>query len=144
MSGVALDLGSLRDAVQSLSDALEVVGNPTWFAAQDAKVRNTLIAGVVQNFEFVYEISVKMIRRRLELDALSPAEVDRANFRELLREAGEKGLIDDVEAWFGYRRMRNVTARTYDHAKAIQVYHDTMRFVGDARSLLARLEARNA
>lgn len=143
MSGSVLDLSALRDAIESLADGLEVVGDATWFPLQSPKVRNTLIAGVIQNFEFVYEISVKMIKRRIELDALSPAEVDRANFRELLREAGEKGLIDDVEAWFVYRRMRNVTAHTYDHAKAMQVYKDTLTFVTDARILLSRLEARN-
>ncbi len=143
MSGSVLDLSALRDAIESLADGLEVVGDAVWFPAQTPKVRNTLIAGVIQNFEFVYEISVKMIKRRIELDALSPAEVDRTNFRELLREAGEKGLIDDVEAWFVYRRMRNVTAHTYDHAKAMQVYKDTLKFVEDARVLLARLEARN-
>ena len=143
MSGSVLDLSALCDAIESLADGLEVVGDAVWFPAQTPKVRNTLIAGVIQNFEFVYEISVKMIKRRIELDALSPAEVDRTNFRELLREAGEKGLIDDVEAWFVYRRMRNVTAHTYDHAKAMQVYKDTLKFVEDARVLLARLEARN-
>lgn len=143
MSGLVLDLTPLRDTIESLEDGLKVVGDAAWFPAQTPEVQNTLISGVIQYFEFVYEISVKMIKRRIELDALSPAEVDRANFRELLREAGEKGLIHDVEAWFAYRRMRNVTAHTYDHAKAMQVYKDTLKFVEDARALLSRLEARN-
>ena len=143
MSGTILDLTALRDAIAALADGLEVVGDAAWFPAQSEKVRNTLIAGVIQSFEFVYEIGVKMIKRRIEMDALSPDSVDRANFRELLREAGETGLIEDVEAWFGYRRMRNLTAHTYDHAKAAQVYRDTVAFLADARALLARLEARN-
>ncbi len=60
-----------------------------------------------------------------------------------LRIAGEKSLIADVEAWFFYRRMRNLSAHTYDREKARQVYQDTLTFVSDARSLLAVLEARN-
>jgi hypothetical protein len=57
--------------------------------------------------------------------------------------AAERGLIEDVKAWFHYRSMRDMTAYTYDHAKAQDVYRDTMTCVGSARSLLARLEEQN-
>lgn len=137
-----LDLTSLRDAIISLDDGLEVVSDPAWFDHQSAKVQNTLISGVVKNFEFVYEISVKMIRRVIELESSSPNEVEEGNFRELLRTAGEKGLVADVEAWFTYRKMRNITAHTYDHEKAQGVYHNTLKFVKDARALLTVLERR--
>ena len=139
-----LDLQALKDAVASLGDGLEVVSDPVWFNQQSDKVRNTLISGVIKNFEFVYEIGLKMVRRQIELESASPTEVDDSNFREVLRVAGEKGLIADVEAWFKYRKMRNITAHTYDHDKAQQVYLDTLQFIGDARALLQALEARNA
>ena len=139
-----LDLSALREAVASLTDGLDVVSDPVWFNAQSEKVRNTLMAGVIKNFEFVYEISVKMVKRQIELESASPTEVDESNFREVLRAAGEKGLIADVEAWFKYRIMRNITAHTYDHDKARQVYADTLTFIADARALLQALEARNA
>ena len=139
-----LDLSALREAVASLTDGLDVVSDPVWFNAQSEKVRNTLMAGVIKNFEFVYEISVKMLKRQIELESASPTEVDESSFREVLRAAGEKGLIADVEAWFKYRTMRNITAHTYDHDKARQVYADTLTFIADARALLQALEARNA
>jgi nucleotidyltransferase substrate binding protein (TIGR01987 family) len=144
MSDTRLDLAALRNAVSSLEDGLEVVSNSDWFKAQSTKVQKTLMAGVIQNFEFVYEISVKMIKRQIEAESASPTEVDETNFREVLRVAGEKGLIGNVEAWFKYRKMRNITAHTYDHQKAQQVYQDTLVFIDDARDLLQRLEARNA
>lgn len=144
MSDTRLDLSALRDAVGSLEDGLEVVSDTEWFNAQNTKVQNTLIAGVIQNFEFVYEISIKMIKRQIEAESASPTEVDETNFREVLRAAAEKGLVADVEAWFKYRKMRNVTAHTYDHEKAQQVYQDTLIFIGDARALPQKLEARNA
>ena len=144
MSDTRLDLSALRDAVGSLEDGLEVVSDTEWFNAQNTKVQNTLIAGVIQNFEFVYEISIKMIKRQIEAESASPTEVDETNFREVLRVAAEKGLVADVEAWFKYRKMRNITAHTYDHEKAQQVYQDTLIFIGDARALLHKLEARNA
>lgn len=139
-----LDLSALRNAVSSLEDGLDVVSDIAWFNQQSAKVQNTLVAGVIQNFEFVYEISVKMLKRQIEAESASPEDVDETNFREVLRVAAEKGLIADVEAWFKYRQMRNITAHTYDHEKAQTVYQGTLDFIVDARALLQKLEARNA
>lgn len=144
MNAASLDLGALQNAISSLEDGLGVVSDTSWFNAQTSPVQNTLIAGVIQNFEFVYEIGIKMIKRVIELESASPNEVDETNFREVMRVAAEKGLIADVESWFKYRKMRNITAHTYDHEKAQQVYRGTLDFIIDARDLLQRLEARNA
>lgn len=138
-----LDLTALRSAISSLEDGLDVVNDRVWFDRQPGKVQNTLVAGVIQNFEFVYEISIKMLKRQIEAESASPEDVDETNFREILRVAAEKGLIADVEAWFTYRKMRNITAHTYDHEKARQVYENTLLFINDARALLRKLEARN-
>jgi nucleotidyltransferase substrate binding protein, HI0074 family len=88
-----LDLSALSRAIQSLDAALRIVNDQDWFNAQRAEVQQTLLAGVVQNFEFVYELCMKMIRRRLELDATSPTEIDFSSFRDLIRTAAEKGLV---------------------------------------------------
>ncbi len=143
VSEPVLDLTALRTALASLEGAFGAVNDSAWFDRQSATVQDTLIAGVIQNFEFVYEIGVKMIRRRIEMDSASPAEIDGLSFRDILRTAAEKGLISDVEAWFGYRRMRNLTSHTYNRGKAREVYEGTRAFIGDARSLLASLEARH-
>jgi nucleotidyltransferase substrate binding protein (TIGR01987 family) len=143
MNQPALDFSALRNAIESLDGALGIAADEAWFQAQSATMRNTLIAGVIQNFEFVYELSIKMLRRELEREADSQIAIDGASFRDVLRIGAETGLIDDVQAWFGYRQMRNLSAHTYDQAKAWQVYRDTGPFLDDARSLLARLEARN-
>jgi nucleotidyltransferase substrate binding protein (TIGR01987 family) len=139
-----LNLESLRSALLSLENGLEVVGDAEWFFQQSDKVQHTLVAGVIQNFEIVYELGFKMLRRQIEVEAASPDEVDTFNFRDVLRAGAEKGLIADVEAWLRYRQMRNITAHTYDHDKAKQVYEGTLLFLADARALLAALEARNA
>ena len=144
MNDPHLDLSALRNALDLLQAAVGVVDDSLWFRAQSPAVQNTLLAGAIQNFEAVYDLSVRMIRRQLELDADSPAEVDQSSFRDIMRLASENGLIDDVEAWFFCRRMRNISAHSYDRAKGRQVYQDTLNFAGDARSLLQRLVARNA
>jgi len=139
-----LKLDALRKALSSLEDSLTVVSDSQWFEQQSAKVQNTLLAGVIQNFEFVYEISVKMIKRQIEAETLIPDPVDHQSFRDVLRIAAETGLIADVQAWFDYREMRNNTAHTYDQQKAKAVYAATHDFIIDARALLRTLEARNA
>ncbi len=139
-----LDLSALRNTVASLDGAIGFVADDPWFNRQPLALRNTLLAGVIQNFEFVYELSVKMPRRELDRGSDTPGEIDAADFRDMLRIAAERGLIDNIEAWFGYRQMRNLSAHTYDQTKAWQVYRDTRPFLADARMLLARLEARNA
>jgi nucleotidyltransferase substrate binding protein (TIGR01987 family) len=138
-----LDLTALRNVLASLAGSIEVISDSAWFDRQPPNVQNTLLAGAIQNFEFVFEISVKMIKRQIELESISPTEIDGASFRDILRIAAKRVLIADVEAWFRYRKMRNLTAHTYDRAKAQEVYRDTLTFLDDARSLLARLEARN-
>jgi nucleotidyltransferase substrate binding protein (TIGR01987 family) len=143
MTFSTLDLGSLRGAVASLRDAIDVLTDESWLDRQSPPVRNTLLAGLVQNFEFAYELGVKMIRRRLELDSATPAELDLLNFRDLLRLAGETGLVDDVAAWFTYRQMRNISAHTYNHDKARQIQLGIAPFLGDVETLLTRLEDRN-
>ena len=104
-----LDLSSLIKSITSLERALQVTES---MRNADDDTRETIQAGVIQNFEFVYELCIKMLRRRMELDAATPVETDFANFKDLLRTAGEKGLIADVEAWFEYRKIRNKTSHT--------------------------------
>ena len=138
-----LDLSALSRTIQSLDVALGIVNDQVWFNAQRAEVQQTLLAGVVQNFEFVYELCMKMIRRRLELDATSPTEIDFSSFRDLIRTAAEKGLVTNVGAWFRYRQLRNITSHTYDSVKARMVCEQAGAILADARVVLSALEVRN-
>ncbi|MBN8727268.1 MAG: nucleotidyltransferase substrate binding protein [Xanthomonadales bacterium] len=135
-----LDFSALRNALVSLDQSLAILDDRAWFDSQSEAVRRTLEAGAIQNVEFVYELAIKLLRRQLEREASSPADVDQASFRDLLRSAGEKGLVADVERWC---HMRNLTAHTYDRTKAAQVLADAALFAHDARALLAALESRD-
>jgi nucleotidyltransferase substrate binding protein (TIGR01987 family) len=137
------DLAPLRKAVGSLNDTLGVVADEPWFHVQSQAVQNALIAGVAQNFECVFELSGKMIRRRLEIDSDSPADIERLNYRDLLRTAAEKGLVGHVAAWFRYRELRHITSHSYDHEKAMEVSRGTLQFAVDAAALLTNLELQN-
>jgi nucleotidyltransferase substrate binding protein (TIGR01987 family) len=140
---VTLDISSLEKAMKFLEDAVAVVGDKAWFDAQPEPVRNTLLSGAVQSIEFVYELGVKMIRRRIEQDSGSPATVDFANFRDMIRIAAEMGILSNVEGWFAHREMRNATSHTYDREKAWKVYRQAGDLLRDARDLVKMLKARN-
>lgn len=137
-----LDLTSLAKSIMALESAVAVIHQADWFNAQIEAVQNTLMAGVIQNFECVYELSIKMIRRRITMDAAGPTEGGFADFRDLLRSAAEQGLIEDVTAWFEYRTLRNITAHTYDLDRARHVYQGVGAFIGSAKALLAKLDVR--
>ncbi len=127
----SLDLTSLRSALEQLQKGIsEADANPT----------NELIRdGVIQRFEYSHELALKFIKRVLETRHGDP--VDQMSFNELLRTAGERGYITNVESWFDYRKARNQTSHTYNGSVATLVFSVAKPFLLNARSLLSHLEA---
>lgn len=129
-----LDLTSLERALAALNRGLA-----RWQAAPtDAELRDACI----QRFEFTFELSWKMLKRRLQLDLPNAQAVDSMTWRALVRAGAEQGLIQDVDAWMIYRNKRNITSHTYDEVKAIEVASVIPAFAQDARDLLRRLGER--
>ena len=138
---MALELNSLRKAVDSLERAIRVAQNNIK-GPVDTDHEEVIRAGVIQNFELTYELCWKFMKRWLEGNA-SGAVVDGVTMKELFRMAAERQLIADVDPWFGYHRNRNRTTHTYEPSMANEVYESAVRFLGDARKLLEILEAKN-
>jgi nucleotidyltransferase substrate binding protein (TIGR01987 family) len=132
-----LDLTSLRDALASLRRGLT-----RWQATdgQDEELRDACI----QRFEYTFELSWKMLQRRLELDLPDARSVDAMSFRELMRSGGERGLVRDVDAWMVFRDKRNTTSHTYNAAKAADVAAVIPGFADHAQELLTQLQAKGA
>ena len=102
-----------------------------------------LLTATIKNFELVYEMCIKTLKRQIECDAIVPDQIDLISFRDLLRIAAEKTYIQDVEKWFTYRKMRNTTTHTYNEEKTQQIYSAILTFADDAQDLLSRWEKRN-
>lgn len=134
---MALDFRSLERALAQLEKSLAFVESP--LAQQDPGIREQFRAAAIQAFEYTYELAWKMLKRRLEQDAPTPAEVDGLSFRELIRVGAERGFVSDPEGWFEYRDKRNLTAHTYSDATAEVVFAAARRFAPDARALLEKL-----
>jgi nucleotidyltransferase substrate binding protein (TIGR01987 family) len=137
-----LDLSSLSKAVESLEKTLNAAERSS-AAGLDTDTQDAIKAGVIQNFEFTYELCWKFMRRWLRENApAEQAEHPRAR-KELFRLAAQYGLINDPLVWFAYGDARNLTAHTYDEDTAESVYETALGFAKDARSFLDKLEEIN-
>ena len=130
-----LDLTSWKRALASLERAI----TRSTAAPKDEELRDA----VIQRFEYSYELSWKMLKRHLEQVVPDPGAVDQWSFKELMREAAERGLIAAVEPWIEYRYQRNMTAQVYDEEKARLVYDSGRSFIKDAKAPLEQVERRN-
>ncbi|MFA6033684.1 MAG: HI0074 family nucleotidyltransferase substrate-binding subunit [Myxococcota bacterium] len=137
-----LELHSLRRSVDVLGRSVALAGSAEKMAALDADVREAVRSGVIQNFEVAYELCWKFMKRWLEVNVGS-AEVDGVTRRELFRVATENRLITDVDLWMEFHESRNESSHIYDEQTAENVFGDAKRFLVEAKSLIAVLEARN-
>jgi len=139
---VALELSSLRKAGSALAGVLAKSDDRDFMTTLDDVARNAIRAGVIQHFEFTYELCWKFIKRWLETN-ISTTAADGVTRRELFRLAAENRLINDVEQWMRYHEARNLTSQIYQPEIAARVYNTAHDFAPDAARLLVALEARN-
>lgn len=137
-----LDLASLNKAIKALKAALGVASSEAQMSKMSQDAKDTIRAGVIQSFEFTYELCWKFMKRWLE-NNLGSAYVDGVNRRELFRLGAEHHLISQVDKWMEYHDQRNETAHTYDQKTAEEVFATAKDFLQDAEELLVNLVKRN-
>ena len=137
-----LDLSTLKKAINTFSRTCHAVIDQNQINQLSPDLQDALKAGVIQNFEFSYEIAWKFIKRWLEKNYGS-SYVDGITRRELFRLAAESHLIDNVETWMTYYQARNQTAHTYDQKIALEVYHMSLNFLEVVEKLYQQLQAKN-
>jgi nucleotidyltransferase substrate binding protein (TIGR01987 family) len=130
-----LDITSLGNAVGRLREGL----------ARSEREQNDeqLRDGLIQRFEFTYELSHKMLRRYLKETAASPDEIDRLPFADLIRTANAQRLLrSEWPVWRRFREMRARTSHTYDCKAASQIAAAIPAFLEEAEHLYAELQRR--
>jgi nucleotidyltransferase substrate binding protein (TIGR01987 family) len=132
-----LDTTSLGNAVRRLREGLaRYERDPA-----DEQVRD----GLIQRFEFTYELSHKTLRRYLKESAASPDEIERLAFADLIRAGNAQGLLQgEWPAWRRFREMRARSSHTYDARVASQVVAVIPEFLEEAQHLYAELQRRLA
>lgn len=129
-----LELTPLRNALAQLAEGLRLAEQP----GAPEIVRD----GVIQRFEYSYELSWKMLRRWLETAEGNPQHIDTLSFGDLIRLGFERGLLNSsYDVWAGFRKARGTTSHAYDRSKADEVYKVIPDFYREARFLLSKLEA---
>lgn len=139
---LVLDFSSLQKAVDALDRAHQVATDPHVAAALGPDALALLKAGVIQHFEFTYELCWKMMKRWLETN-VTPGLTVGIPRRHLFRLAAQEGLIDDIESWMRHHEARNLSSHLYDDKLSEDVYLASFPFAEDAKKLLARLEVHN-
>ncbi|WP_138515832.1 nucleotidyltransferase substrate binding protein [Limnobacter alexandrii] len=131
-----LELSSFDNAILRLDEGIQRYEKDI----TDIQIRD----GLIQRFEFTYELSHKMLKRFLESTSPSPAEIDELAFQDLIRTGNEQGLLlSDWAHWKKYREMRARTSHTYDESVALQVVSEIPTFLKEAQFLNAQLHSRN-
>ena len=70
--------------------------------------------GVIQRFEYTFELAWNLLKDRLEYDGIALPTVTP---RHVIRQAFQAKLIQDGDAWIDMLTDRNLMSHTYDFAK---------------------------
>ncbi|RVU40122.1 DUF86 domain-containing protein [Rheinheimera riviphila] len=70
--------------------------------------------GVIQRFEFTFELAWKVLKDKMEHDGLI---IDQISPRAVVRLAYQSKYIEDAEVWLRMIGDRNLMSHTYDSAK---------------------------
>lgn len=135
MTPERLDISAFSKAIVRLEEGVARYARNT----DDDQIRD----GLIQRFEFTYELSHKMLKRYLEMSSPTPHLYDALAFQELIRSGNGQGLLrGDWSVWKNYRAMRAKSSHTYDEDVAIQITEIIPDFLREARFLRDMLIAR--
>ncbi len=135
MSKINLDLTSLNNAVVRLQEGIVRYQQDV----SDTQIRD----GLIQRFEFTYELSHKMLKRYLEITSATPAQYDEMSFQDLIRTGNEQHLLlSDWSQWRKYRELRSKTSHTYDEKIALEVVALIPDFLTEAIYLHNQLQSK--
>jgi len=132
MADIKLDLTSFNNALTRLAEGITRYQQDI----SDTQIRD----GLIQRFEFTYEISHKMLKRYLEIASATPEIIDGMAFADLIRTGNEQGLLlNNWPIWKKYREMSGKTSHTYDEEIALKVVACIPEFLHEAMFLCQKI-----
>lgn len=130
---ISLDIKSFESAIARLQEGLTRYESDI----TDTQIRD----GLIQRFEFTYEISHKMLKRYLEAVSPNPEQYDEMSFQDLIRSGNEQALLlSDWSKWKTYREMRAKSSHTYAETVAQEVVAAIPEFLAEAMYLADKLK----
>jgi len=116
----------------------------SWFEYQK-DVSNTFVKdSVILRFEYTFELSHKILRRFLSESETSRAEVSEMLFNDIIRLGCKRGLLlNDLEVWDKYRKLRNLTSHNYDEYNTNDIIIIIPVFIEDIEYELVKLKEKS-
>ena len=137
-----IDFTSMVNAVGTLTESLALTDE--YSKGLPERLQLLVQRGLIQTFEYNYELAVVMMTRYLKEAASDPDKHDLGVFEELIRVADEHRLIlSPFARWKAFRHARNMTSHTYVEAKALAVVQLVPEFEKEVVYLLARLQEKS-
>ncbi len=118
------DLKKLKQVLKHLEDALK----------KDAKNNPLIQAGISKLFEVCFEYTWKAMKENIQstgLEAFSP--------RDVIKSAGQTGLISNVELWLSFLEDRNLSVHDYIGIEDKVYLQNIHVFVKELKRVLPKL-----
>lgn len=90
--------------------------------------------GVIQRFEFTFELVWKAIQEYARLSGLEVVSP-----KDAFRVAADLKLIDSPEDWFTFLKDRNETTHLYSEDQAKEIFSHIPNFIDKVESLISKL-----
>lgn len=114
MEKLKIKYNSFLNALDRLNEAIEIGKEETNSIIYDA---------TIQRFEFVIELSWKLMKEYLESENLVGFNTPKMVIKEIYR----IGLINNGEIWLDMLNDRNLTLHTYDEDTAKHIYTNIIK-----------------
>ena len=112
-----------------------------WVEFQKNTANTFVRDSVIQRYEYTYEMAHKILRRFLSETEPNRAEVSEMFFNELIRLGCKRGLLlNDIETWDKYRKLRNLTSHNYDEFNTESIILIIPIFIEDIDYELAKIK----
>ena len=123
---------SLRNALERLKEG---------YARYESDVSDIQIRdGLIQRYEFTYEISHKMLKRHLEMTSANPEAFDALPFADLIRTGNEQSLLrSDWTAWKVFREMRALANNALEDQAALEIVKIIPMFIEEIQFFIRQL-----
>lgn len=109
-----MDKGKVKEKLDNYTKAVERLRESLARDEND----DIVLDGVIQRFEFTYELSWKLLKAYLAYNGIAEVRTP----REAFKEAFAAGLIVDGDIWLEMIDDRNLTSHTYDETEARRIF----------------------
>ena len=130
---------SINDKIEQLEKAFEnlKIIIDAYEKENNKIIKDGLRDSIIQRFEFVTELSWKLMKRYLDenfvLEVYSP--------RSVVKESYKQNLIDNGEIWLDILEDRNLTSHTYDENTANRIKDNIVnKYVLEFKKFIDRIK----